>query len=235
MILLYLSTQEEAESERLAFYLNFIYGDDLKVETYSDRIWPITDEYSQKAILNAIDSHLPDLKQPIIDKIKAKLIESQRKPPSQGSNISETIQKLKWMYIKGNYIEFYESVTELARIFLLNDQLIKAETLYKELKEELDRCEDFDSEFKNNGFYRLLMQERKKHMDLVIIMKEVNVYNFTSNQIQNNLVPEDGSKVDVNNKRRKRIIKKIDGILRNPKSNTVNSFIAHSTVFLLVS
>ena len=221
MILKYLSLQEEPESERIAFYLNFIYGDEVKVETYSDLIWPITGDRTQKMVLMYIDRHLPDLRQDIIDRIKAKLIEREKNPPITGSNISEIVQKMKWMYYKENFTEFYKSVVELARIFLLKDQLIKAESLYKELQDELNNCEDMQDEFKRNGFYHLLSDERKKHMNLIIILNEVKTYNYISNDIQNNDVPEDSSKSDANIRRRKRIISKIEGILRDGKYRTV--------------
>jgi len=138
VIMKYLRLQEEVDSERVAFYLNFLHGDETKVDFYSDLIWSITDEDMQSRVLLNIDRHVPELKTGIIERIKEKLLEGERNPPRSGSNIEETVHKLKWLYYKENYSEFYRNVVEMARIFI-RDQKHKVESLYTKLSDELDQ------------------------------------------------------------------------------------------------
>ena len=217
-----MNLEEEIEAERVVFYLNFLYGDDLKIETYAERIWTITDDNIQKLICQHLDKHLPELKQDIIELNKRKLIDRVQNPPSAGTNIEEIEQKLKWVFHKGNYTEFYESVIQLGRIYLMKDQSNKAEMLYKDLKEDLDYCENMVDDFKSNGFYHMLSNERNKHIDLITILTEVKTYNATFKEIDNNDPSETLSKRDKNIRRWKRIINKIDSVLRNKKHQTVS-------------
>jgi len=86
-----------------------------------------------------MDIFTSDLKADIITAIKSKVIDSQQQRQAISSNMQEVTQKLKWMFFKENYTDFYQSVLEMARIFLIKDQILKMETLYEHLKEELDQ------------------------------------------------------------------------------------------------
>jgi len=215
----FLILEHEIDSDKFAFYVNFLIGDDKKIDFFSGKIFDITDEIVQKRVLTNIDRHLPKLKQDIIDCIKHKMVEQEQSHSTKGSNITEVIQKLKFLYFEGNYTDFYRSVVEMARIFLINGFWRKADSLYRELSEELDHCEQIDNSFREHGFYKLLVTEHEKHMTLIYIQQESEMYENTNKQIfDGQMPPQSGTN---NAKRRDRLIKKITSLLRDRGLNTV--------------
>lgn len=63
VIFKYINSEEEIDSPIHAFYLNFIIGDENKVNYYSDQIYTITDRVIQDRILANIDQYIPHLKE----------------------------------------------------------------------------------------------------------------------------------------------------------------------------
>ena len=65
VLLKFINSEEEIDSPMHTFYLNFVIGDDKKVEYYSDQIYTISDKVTQDKILENIDVFLPKLKEDI--------------------------------------------------------------------------------------------------------------------------------------------------------------------------
>lgn len=137
LLLKYINLEEEIDAPTHTFYLNFIIGDKRKVDYYSEIICGITDEVVQKRIMDNIDMYT-NLRDDIIESIRFKIVNSEKSHSSAGSNIAEVAKKLLWLYSKDNYTEFYKSVVEMARRFLMNGQWRKTDSLYRELKDELN-------------------------------------------------------------------------------------------------
>lgn len=78
------------------------------------------------------------------------------------------------------------------------------ETLYSKLADNLDDCERSDPRFSENGFYRLLAQERKKHLLLLQIKRE---YEMLEKEVMEDF---EGTL-----KRRNRILRNIDKLIRD--------------------
>lgn len=175
LLIKYINLEEEIDAPTHTFYLNFLIGDKIKVDYYSDIICGITDEVVQKRIMNNIDLYT-NLRDDLIESIRYKIINNEKSHSSSGSNIKEVAKKLLWLYSKNNYTEFYKSVVEMARRFLKND------ALYRELKDELNHCEQVEELFQQDGFYKLLTVERQKHRLLVQIEEELIMF-------EGNLIP----------------------------------------------
>lgn len=211
----YILREEGEASPKLAFYLNFIIGDDEKVYFYSSMICGVVDEYTQNKILHNMDRFLEDLKSEIIMAIKSKVINSEQQMQAVSSNMQEVTQKLKWMFNKGNYTDFYQSVLEIARVFMIKEQFNKLETLYSILNSSLDECEIGCQEFKENGFFMMLGRERNLHNMYIQTMTQNDIYQ----RIQNDQ-PE-GHIHTQNQTRSKKIRENLSKLLRNPSQNTV--------------
>ncbi|CAI2386128.1 unnamed protein product [Moneuplotes crassus] len=210
----FINSEEEIDSPMHTFYLNFIIGDDKKVEYYSEQVYSITDKVIQDRILENIDTFLPALKDDFKDTIKSMIVGG-IKPKSSGAvNIQQVIKKLNWLFYQDNYLEFYKTVVEVARKYFLN---ISAEfgyhnyieTLYDELKANLDFCEQNDERFSQDGFYSCLVAERKKHCLLVQLICE-------SHLLKNPSINEQAGRT-----RRNRILNNIDKVLKDASQGTV--------------
>ena len=180
----YIYREEGEGTEKLTFYLNFIIGDRAKTKFYSSIIQNVVDENTQNKILDNMDRYIPDLKFDVIEEIKQNVCSSEKPKQSSSSNIDEITHKLKWMYNKDNYCDFYSSVLEMARVFMINDHIAKLETLYDKLKYELNQCEINDHHFQDDGLYKLLQLERKKHQTYIKIQKELDTYTQVITQLQ---------------------------------------------------
>jgi hypothetical protein len=221
LIMKFLSTDFEIDSDKMTFYLNFIIDDERKVDFYGGLIFNITDKVVQDRILANIDRHIPELKNDIIESIKIKIVEEEKSYSSKGSNIEEITQKLKFLHYEEHYKEFYQSVVEMGRIFFSNGHWRKVDSLYRELENELDQCEQRDPIFTEDGLFRLLTQERKKHIILVSIEQEVEVYMDICRSVENGTVEKDSSFDHKNSKRRSRLVKKVANLLRDRSQNTI--------------
>ena len=134
---------------------------------------------------------------------------------SSAGSIMEVVKKLNWLFYKENYTEFYKTVMEVARKYFSNNYSEFGyhnfvDTLYSNLKENLDTCERIENKFSDDGFYHFLTIERKKHLLLIQIKRE---YDMLKNQND-----EDYTGIY---KRRDRILKNIDKILKDYSLGTI--------------
>ncbi|CAI2386166.1 unnamed protein product [Moneuplotes crassus] len=210
----FINSEQEIDSQMHTFYLNFIIGDGKKVEYYSEQVYSITDAVVQEKILENIDLHLPELKEDFKDTIKAKIVGGIKPKSNSKINIHDVVKKLNWLFYQDNYLEFYKTVLEIARKYFLNGSSEFGyhhyiETLYDELRANLDFCETQEESLKQHGVYAPLINERKKHCLLVQLIHE-------------NELPEiDSYKPSSVCLRKIRIVKTIDKVLRDCSKKTL--------------